>query len=57
MTDTPVSPDCTHTWPLLDPNEEDRRTGNTHRCLLQAGHRDGHLCACGEMDAVSQRTL
>jgi hypothetical protein len=38
---------CDHRWLLLDPNEEDRANGTTHRCCAPSGHREDHRCACG----------
>jgi len=47
--------ECGHTWPLVDPNEEDRRTGAAHHCTLRKGHADWYLhrCVCGELDTPS----
>lgn len=39
--------ECGYRWPLVDPNEEDRRNGTTHVCRHDAGHDDEHRCACG----------
>jgi hypothetical protein len=34
-----------------------RGTGARHHCILPERHGDKHhLCACGEMDSVSQRS-
>lgn len=40
--------DCEFTWPLLDPNEEDRRFNRTHVCRQGPGHEGDHVCHCGE---------
>jgi len=42
-----IAPYCDHAWPLLDPNEEDRRNDITHLCRKEPGHEGGHLCGCG----------
>lgn len=39
---------CSTTWPLLDPNAEDRAAGRTHHCTRTADHLDAHRCACGD---------
>lgn len=39
---------CDVTWPLLDPNEEDRRFGRTHHCVRDLFHLGDHRCLCGE---------
>lgn len=38
---------CDYRWPLVDPNEEDRRNGVTHWCRHDPSHGDDHQCACG----------
>ncbi len=44
---------CDYRWPLVDPNEEDRRNGVTHWCRLDHSHGSrlsaevDHQCACG----------
>lgn len=46
-------PDCTVTWPLLDPNEEDAAAGHGHGC--ESPHFEEavlsvnmHTCGCGD---------
>lgn len=40
---------CGFSWPLLDPNEEDRAAGRTHECARGVEHPGGHRCRCGEV--------
>lgn len=51
----PGDPECQHAWALVDPNEEDRRNGTTHHCVLAPGLHLTHRCVCGDTDTpVSQ---
>jgi len=38
---------CPVVWPLADPNDEDRRNRNVHRCIIEFPHEGNHRCACG----------
>jgi hypothetical protein len=38
---------CGFTWPLADPNEEDRANLTTHKCSRNPGHQEEHRCVCG----------
>lgn len=38
---------CLATWPLEDPNAEDRATGARHHCGAPIGHQGPHRCVCG----------
>jgi hypothetical protein len=38
---------CPTTWPLDDPNPEDRALARTHYCTHPPNHPGPHRCACG----------
>lgn len=39
---------CGFTWPLEDPNEEDKREGHAHRCIAEPHDpTNAHHCRCG----------
>lgn len=39
---------CGFSWPLLDPNDEDRANLTTHTCRLDDAHALPHRCHCGD---------
>lgn len=45
---------CGFCWLLLDPNEEDQRSGTTHVCRLYPGHENDyrHQCTCGARASI-----
>lgn len=45
---------CEFTWPLIDPNEEDRAAGRAHHCVMSGEHRSEHVCLCGDRVYVTK---